>query len=245
MNQHLNASTINQILVEVAELKSILTKAVDRGEHYASSSIADSVIDALSKLQSVFGDEFLIGKRLLERSTSIMEAKPLLSQLAGAEAFLQSKLQKDRSPKDSPNLNFNFINDTTLQKVILRDYEEVRKARAATCFKSTIILAGGIVEGILLFLLNRAAPDITKLKKISTKAKSEPFDQWILNDLINASLELGLIRASVDKFSHALREYRNLVHPGLEIRTNITFSEHEADISIKIIQIIHDDLSMR
>jgi hypothetical protein len=49
---------------------------------------------------------------------------------------------------------------------------------------------------------------------MDTEAKKPKlFREWTLSDLINVAHEVGWLRADVKRFSHTLREYRNMVHP--------------------------------
>jgi hypothetical protein len=146
-------------------------------------------------------------------------------------------------PTDTPiteKRQFNFINDSNLRSVVERDYYELQRAFLSNCWKSVIILSGGLIEAILtdLLLTNKSA---------ATSAKSAPnkpdITQWDLSDLINVSVELKLVSSGMQKLSHPLREYRNLVHPGNEIRKNLTFDAEEAKIAIEVLHILHRDLS--
>lgn len=50
-----------------------------------------------------------------------------------------------------------------------------------------------------------------------------------LKELIDEAVSAGIIRQ--DRLSHAAREYRDLVHPGREVREDVTFTSDDADIS--------------
>lgn len=106
--------------------------------------------------------------------------------------------------------------------------------------KSVIILAGGAIEAILLDLVQAdEAP-----AKGSGKAPKEPnVTKWDLKDLISVCVDLKLVTAGVERLSSPVREYRNLVHPGNELRTKLTFSAEEARIALEVLNIVHRDLS--
>lgn len=127
-----------------------------------------------------------------------------------------------------------------MQKIIERDYLEIQRAFVAKCWKSVIILSGGAIEAILTDVLmanERSA-------KSASKAPNKPdIRKWDLADLINVSVELEFVEVGVDKLSHSVREYRNLIHPGNELRSQLTFDEEEAKISLEVFHMIHRDLS--
>jgi hypothetical protein len=81
----------------------------------------------------------------------------------------------------------------------------------------------------------------------ATAAKRAPTDKagvrdWGFVQLILVAEELGLINPGVEKLSHSVREYRNLVHPSMEIRDKLTVAPEEAKIVIEVLIMLHRDL---
>jgi len=146
-------------------------------------------------------------------------------------------------PTDTPiteKRQFAFINDLDLRAIIERDYSEVQRAYIAQCWKSVIILSGGAIEAILTDLMK--SNELTA--KASKSAPKEPdITRWDLAQLIGVAVELKLVSTAVEKLSHSLREYRNLVHPGNELRNKLRFDAEEARIAIEVLNIVQRDLS--
>jgi len=166
----------------------------------------------------------------------------ILAYLATAIAALEAELDEDDTAATpvTEHREFAFVTDPALRAIIERDYAEIQRAFIARCYKSTIILTGGAIEAILLDLLtaNKAAA------LASQKAPRQgDISQWDLKDLIAVAIELGLITASAEKFGHSVRGYRNLIHPGNEMRSGLEFDEEEAKIAIEVLHILHRDLS--
>jgi hypothetical protein len=134
---------------------------------------------------------------------------------------------------------FRFINNVKLRTIIERDYSEIQRAYIAQCWKSVIILSGGSIEAILADLLKSN-------EKAAISAKSAPSEtdimRWDLSQLIKVAVELKLVSVGVEKLSQPLREYRNLVHPGNEIRNDLRFDSEEARIAIEVLNIVQRDL---
>jgi hypothetical protein len=137
--------------------------------------------------------------------------------------------------------DFSFIKDGDLKKCLERDYSEIQRAFVSRCWKSVIILSGGAIEAILTDLLLANS----SMALASSKApKQSDITKWDLADLINVSVDASLVSSGVEKLSHPIREYRNLVHPGNEIRTKLTFNSEEARIALEVLNIVHRDLSV-
>jgi hypothetical protein len=165
---------------------------------------------------------------------------PIQSYLAVALGKLQSLLDDQESTPVTQVREFTFIKDLKLRSILERDYQEIQRAFIARCWKSLIILCGGAIEAILVDLL---VQNQTKATTASNAPKEPDISKWRLSHLINVSVELSLVTPGAEKLSHSIREYRNLIHPGNEIRHNLMFDAEEARIALEVLHIIHRDLS--
>ncbi len=130
-----------------------------------------------------------------------------------------------------------FVSDPKLREILEADMAELRRAYAANCLKSTIILCGAAIEALLVDALARHT---TGQPNAPTPAK---LLEWSLGTLIDKAIEYNLIRSAAAKFSHSVREFRNLVHPGRAVRETHTIDQEEARIAIEILNIVVRDLS--
>ena len=138
----------------------------------------------------------------------------ICSYLSAAIARLKAEMEEDETTPVTQTREFGFIRDAALRSILERDYREIQAAYIAKCWKSVIILSGGAIEAIVAGILSANASSATS----ATKAPRNPdITAWDLNDLINVAVELGLITPGVEKLSHSVREYRNLVHPGMKL----------------------------
>lgn len=146
-------------------------------------------------------------------------------------------------PLDTPvtrTRQFAFIRDAGIRKIVERDYDEIQRAYICKCWKSVIILCGGAIEAILADLLICHDREAKQAKLAPNKPD---ISHWDLSELINVAVELKLVTQGVEKLSHPIREYRNLVHPGNEIRNQLRFDAEEARISLEVLNILYRDLS--
>jgi len=95
----------------------------------------------------------------------------------------------------------------------------------------------------LASLLSGLLANETSAKAAKSAPKEPNITRWDLSNLLAVSVELGLVTTGVEKLSHSLREYRNLVHPGNELRNKLSFDAEEAKIAVEVLNIVHRDLS--
>jgi len=164
----------------------------------------------------------------------------ILSHLAGVLGRLKVAIDTSENTPVTQTREFTFVKDANLRKVLERDYSEIQRAYIAKCWKSVIILSGGGIEATLTDLLLQ---DPSRARGASKAPKDPDITKWDLSDLINVCVELSLVSSGIEKLSHSVRAYRNLVHPGNEIRNKLTFDEEEARIALEVLHIIHRDLS--
>ena len=160
--------------------------------------------------------------------------------IAMALGRLQITIEQPTGIPVTEKRQFAFVSDSALRAIIERDYGELQRAYISGCWKSVIILCGGAIEAILTDILiqNQTAAEAAKLAP-----KSSDITRWDLSNLIDVAVELSLVSAGIEKLSHPLREYRNLVHPGNELRTKLRFDAEEAKIAAEVLNIVHRDLS--
>lgn len=137
--------------------------------------------------------------------------------------------------------SFAFIKDSGLRQIIERDYRELRlKVFPSRAWKSTVILAGSIMEAILFDQLVRDS-SIEAKAKASQKAPKDKTGtvldlvagDWNLFALIEVSVDIRVLPADRAKsFDQVLRDYRNFVHPKKELRARHPCTEAEALMSV-------------
>ncbi len=175
-----------------------------------------------------------------ESSDRYYRVHGIRSYLPTVISRIQAELESDEGLPVTQRRDFSFISDPDMQKIIERDYSEIQRAYVAKCWKSVIILSGGAIEATLI---DKLMANET-LAKSASKAPNKPdIRKWDLADLISVSVELKFVESGVDKLSHSVREFRNLVHPGNELRSQLTFDEEEAKIALEVFHMIHRDLS--
>ena len=124
---------------------------------------------------------------------------------------------------DLPDLS--FMKDDRLRQVVQRDYTELRALNGQETTKSRLIMAGGILEGVLL-----------DARVTCGKWTFDEGSQQYLKDMIGPARNEGII--TEDRLSDAIRKYRAIVHPGREIREEIVFSKADAELACAAVDVV-------
>lgn len=133
--------------------------------------------------------------------------------------------------------NFAAIKHAGLREIIERDYQElVTKLLPARAWKSVVVMAGSILESLLYYELT--ADPAVKMKAMGSgrapKAKGGAVidpekDEWKLYKLIEVAADVGVLnKQREDTIDQVLRDYRNFVHPKVEIKAAHPCTEAEA-----------------
>lgn len=212
---------------------------------YINEMVIDTLANELGEINQEFPDLLPIFnlERYLDSSDEGMswyDAQGILTFVTMAVSRLKVASEVPRETPITESRTFDFINDEALRGIIERDYDEIQRTYISKCWKSVIILCGGAIEAILTDLLLKSESQA----KASPKAPSkDDIRSWYFSDLINVCVDLKLIESGVKRFSYSIKEYRNLVHPGNELKNKLTFDAEEARIALEILNILHRDLS--
>lgn len=101
-------------------------------------------------------------------------------------------------------------------KAVLEDYYlQAEKASDAEAHLGTIVACGSVVEGLLTWALSQKEQIALKSSKaFKNKAgQVRPIEEWNLSNLIEVSVELGVIGKTAKDASWALKDFRNFIHP--------------------------------
>jgi hypothetical protein len=127
---------------------------------------------------------------------------------------------------------------------------EQRWTEAKACLKaeahlSAVLLLGSMLEGLLLGAA-KAAPK--EFNQTASAPKDEtgkvlPFWKWNLATLIETAYEAKLLKLDVKKFSHALRDFRNYIHPYEQKASGFTPDQDTARICLQVFRAAVNQLS--
>ena len=103
---------------------------------------------------------------------------------------------------------------------------------------SVIFLVGSTLEGLLLGTALKYPREFNQSKS-SPKyddGKVKKFPEWTLSNLIDVACAVGLLGEDVKKFSHALRDFRNYIHPYEQMSSGFDPDKHTAKICWQVLK---------
>jgi hypothetical protein len=138
--------------------------------------------------------------------------------------------------------------DPGLGAILSERWNETQKCMDAGAYLASIILMGSMLEGIILAILLKypnEANQSSVAPRSNQSGKVKLFTGWSLSDMINVAHDLGWLGLDVKKFSHSLREFRNLIHPYQQMSLHTSPDKNTCEISWLVVQAAANDLAKK
>ena len=130
--------------------------------------------------------------------------------------------------------SFDFITDEDFRRVLEADLKEIEQCLESKAWKAVHVLAGSIIEAVLIDYL------IAEKHLERDAALKMNFGR-----AIELAAEKGIISKKLSDLSSAIKEYRNLIHPGRSIRTREAITGDSANVAISLVQMILTEIEGR
>lgn len=125
-----------------------------------------------------------------------------------------------------------------------RRWREAQKCVHIEAFTSAIILMGSVLEGLLLARAQLEASTAYQSSRAprDKNGKAVAIQDWTLSSLIDVATDIGWLKTDRGKFSHALRESRNVVHPWQAVMSRANFDAATCTTSWHVLDSSVNDL---
>jgi hypothetical protein len=167
----------------------------------------------------------------------------LAVRLAASEGFDESRpideSEIDRRAtgfRERSIVGFEFMRIPTLRQQTWTDWQEAQRAGEAGLWKACTVLCGAVMEGLLFDAVQQGAPGAMPQQGAAAQAPK-------LRELLRTAEERGILKGGFVDLGHALREFRNLIHPERQLALGVTVSEHEAQVALSFVQILIRELT--
>jgi hypothetical protein len=202
----------------------------------------DSLVGkSINGLIDYIGNQILLGNLKVEDCpTALMDrSKQIAVRLSGVKPHDAQPTENEFVSREFKNLSIEKLGlDSVVSGILNQRIMEIRKCLTAQSSLAVIFLCGSTLEGVLLGIASSRPKDFNLSSK-SPKDKQgnvKPFHAWTLNDFIEVARDLRLLGDDVKKFSHALRDFRNYIHPYQQVASGFNPDEHTAKICWQVLQ---------
>jgi hypothetical protein len=184
------------------------------------TSQLDSVVMRLASPKEYRGDAMMT-QAVTGHLNQILQVEGLELALVGVDPQIRERKAAASVPKpqdaplEMPPDFARLVTDGSLANILVFRWAEAQRCFRAGAYLSAVVMMGSILEGVLLHKAGhhmKAANQAKAAPKDKTGAV-KPIQDWSLASLIDVAHESGWLQGDVKRFSHALRESRNIVHP--------------------------------
>lgn len=184
-----------------------------------------------SKLKQKDLDEHVLYQECL-KTANRLTGKKVVEDTTSEEDFLKKSFEEIKVE--------DLQLDSNLEKIIKQRITEIMHTLSPNDTPlACIFLTGSTLEGILLSIASKY-PKMFNCAKASPKDKKTrkvlSFDKWTLSNFIDVSQETGFINIDVYKFSHALRDFRNYIHPYQQSLENFHPDKETAQLCVQTLK---------
>ena len=179
-----------------------------------------------------------LGRRELA-SSSLGRSRAVVGRLSGeaVETVFTDKEEFLNEEFEIPNIDKLPV-DFAVSEVIQDRLGEAQVCLSAGAHLSVIFQCGSVLEGVLL---GAAQKDPKRFNQSRTSPKGKDgkvklFHEWTLRELIDVAHDIRLIKSDVREFSHALRDFRNYIHPYQQLASDFSPDEHTAKICFQVLK---------
>lgn len=141
-----------------------------------------------------------------------------------------------------PDVFARLPGDARVHTILVARMKEAQTCMTHGAFLSVVILAGSVLEGMCLGF-GEAGPELVNRAYTAQYRRDAPsLRDWKLHEWITVLRQMGAFSPNVEKWGHALREFRNYVHPREQLAHEFSPDEYTARITFHVVQAAAESL---
>jgi hypothetical protein len=197
-------------------------------------------IEILDALIAEFNQYMVFDKWAIVRDNDTITFRKLDKVIVNASKTNRTEIKEDEFLKQAFDSDVYSLGlEQNVCEIIKLRLNEVEKCISNEAPLASILLIGSILEGILLgvalmypqkYNQSQSAPKYKETDRVKM------FPEWTLNNLIDVSFDIGILGQDVKKFSHAVRDFRNYIHPYEQMRSRFFPDKHTALICLQVLK---------
>lgn len=214
------------------QIEKVIIRLAHPKEYRGNPALVREAIAALNRILTIEGYR-----------VELVGVEPRLTKIDAALA--DDVPAEDMKPLPPPD--FHSLGLTPgLAEVLAHRWDECDRCVTADAHLAGVIVMGSLLEGLLLAVVSKH-PEQSNRSAVAPKnrktGKVRPFEDWTLSELIDVAHAERWVDLDVKKFSHALREFRNLVHPSEQLKLEEYPDADTCGISWLVVQAAVNDLA--
>lgn len=150
-----------------------------------------------------------------------------------------------KCPDEFPSTNIQeleFIEDDDFRHNLRNDLSAINRALANSEWKAATVLAGSVLEALLLWKLDKVRQKAMETSHVKNK-KLKSLEEWHLFDYIEVAAELKFLGEPTSKQASLAKDFRNLIHPGRSVRLGETCNRGTAFGAVAAVELVIEDLA--
>ncbi len=196
-------------------------------------------IDYLDSLIVEFNQYLAFDKWSVVRDNDTITFKRLDKVIVDSGKPPAAELKENEFLRQTFTVNIDALGlDHNVSEIIKSRLIEVENCINNDSSLASILLIGSIMEGLLLAMASMYPQQYNQAHAAPKEddGKVRRFPDWTLNNFIDVSAEIGLLKQDVKKFSHVVRDFRNYIHPYAQMSSGFSPDKHTALICFQVLK---------
>lgn len=162
-------------------------------------------------------------------------ARRLRPDLAGTGEANKNQEQKLLQLEFDPKKVGLLPVEAACGKLLVGRMTEAQACLENHCHLGAVILCGSVLEAICLGYGQKHPEKVNRAYAARFTRSAPNLWEFKLTEWIDVLCETGAFTPNIGKFGHALREFRNYVHPYQQLSSGFTPDQHTAKISFQVV----------
>lgn len=232
---------------------------MDKGHLAPAATLMSLIRELPEELISITGEVytgFIAGVGALQAAVQAWQAGSdfRIAQISGFNAphvltLIRRALAAcpDQSPAKG-TADLQFILDSQFRESLRQDLSDMNRSLADGEWKAATVLAGSLLEALLLWALQQRNPEEVARKvaelhpTILKKVPHADLERWYLPEYVEVSAALKLIEPDTSAQARLANDYRNLIHPGRTLRLTRRCDRGTAFGAVAAVEMVVRDL---
>ena len=196
-------------------------------------------IEGLDKRIALFNKHLAFAKWQVVRDNDTITFRRLEKVVIPESKSVSAEMQEEDFLKLTFKVDIDALNlDVNVSSLIKQRLREVEFCLGHEAPLASIFLIGSILEGILLGVATTFPDQFNQAQSAprDKDGKIRKHHDWKLNSMIDVATEIGILKQDVKKFSHAVRDFRNYIHPYAQVASHFSSDKHTALICFQVLK---------